>query len=455
MVKRTESETDPTKKINADFMANYDPDGATPLMASISSINVYDTAYTSDVKIVGIVNDKTNIDQYKNMTDEEILKLEDKMISIDNVLKYGWTRLVYTTEGRYKAILENSYTDIYYYLKMDGVENTPSFSSGSFRNFLDAEDFEEAAMQYYYQYEGWTKWDPVENETVPNPDAEGFVAYTKEMFYEDREFHAVKTGADIFNLGKDEIIIQEWMVDGEIADYQAALDAGLTVKLTADYQGKEVIREFKVVGICEYNMYVSEALAEELKPLFAGCPFAVSALTGDESLDKAFVERLELFNDAGVKYSIQNSSTPMLDMLEEILLMMTSVFVWVALGFAVFASLMLMNFISTSISYKKREIGVLRALGARGSDVFGIFFNESLIIATINFVLSTIATFVVCGVLNGIVLEAMPVDVVLLNVGIRQLILIAGVSVLSAFLGSFIPTSKISKKRPIDAINNR
>ena len=31
---------------------------------------------------------------------------------------------------------------------------------------------------------------------------------------------------------------------------------------------------------------------------------------------------------------------------------------------------------------------ILRALGARGSDVFGIFFNESLVIALINFTLA-------------------------------------------------------------------
>ena len=454
MVKRTEGNTEESKKIKADFMGNYNPDGATPMLVSISSISAYDTIYTGDVKIVGIVNDKTDLEKYKTMTDEEILKLEDDMIDLNKVLKYSWTRLVYTTQGRYNAILDNSYTDIYYYLKIDGIEDSSSFSKGSFNDPLDQADFESSAENWYRNNNLWD-YDEGTGTWGPDTDNPDFVEYNMDMFYEDRGFVSIKTGVDIFNLKKDEVIINEWMVEGEFANYQAALDAGLTVKLTTDYQGSDVVKEFKVVGICEHTMYASEALTEELKPLFAGCPFAVSSLTGDESLDKPFVERLELFNDVGVKYSIQNSSTPMLDMLEEILLMMTSIFVWVALGFAVFASLMLMNFISTSISYKKREIGVLRALGARGSDVFGIFFNESLIIATINFVLSTIATFVVCGVLNGIVLEAMPVDVVLLNVGIRQLILIAGVSVLSAFLGSFIPTSKISKKRPIDAINNR
>ena len=292
-------------------------------------------------------------------------------------------------------------------------------------------------------------------EWVVDTESPNYVEYTMEDFYEDKQIIAVKTGKDIFNLAKDEIIVSEYLLKESVANYQAAIDAGLTVKLSSDWDGKDVIREFKVVGVHEYSYYVSPELAEEMKPLFAGYSFAVSALTGNAELDEAFVNRLETFDDNGIKYRIQNSSTPMLNMLEEILLMMTGVFVWVALGFAVFASLMLMNFISTSISYKKREIGVLRALGARGSDVFGIFFNESMIIAAINFVLSTVATFVVCTVLNNIVLASLPVDIVLLNVGIRQLILIAGVSVLSAFLGSFIPTSKISRKRPIDAINNR
>ena len=155
------------------------------------------------------------------------------------------------------------------------------------------------------------------------------------------------------------------------------------------------------------------------------------------------------------KFAVQGATTSTLDILDEILDMMTSVFVWVALGFAIFASLMLMNFISTSISYKKREIGVLRALGARGSDIFGIFFNESMIIAMINFVLATIATFIACSCINAAVLAKLPVEIVLLNVSIRQMALILGVSVASAFVGSFLPTFKISRKKPIDAINNR
>ena len=113
------------------------------------------------------------------------------------------------------------------------------------------------------------------------------------------------------------------------------------------------------------------------------------------------------------------------------------------------------NFISVSINYKKREIGILRAVGARGGDVFGIFFNESLIITAINFVLSSVATFVAAFVINKAIRSEYNFTLTLLSVGIRQFALILGVGVLVAFIGSYLPVMRIARKRPIDAIQNR
>ena len=461
MVKRTSENTDESKKIKADFEANY---ASTGLMVSIDGFDQSGWGLYN-IKIVGVIDDKTDLSTYINMSDEDLMKDE----SLESVLKYGFTNLVYTTIEKYNTILENSSADIYYYLNFGfGDGSSQTFSKYNLENRLTESEFYNSQERYYHEdwssgnHKWWNSYEKrvkTESEMISEYGEGNYPAkpedYTMDMFYEDKELLAVKAGVDIFNLKKDEIIVYEWCVKDHLVDYQKALDEGLTVKLTDSWDSDVAVKEFKVVGISNYSFYCSEALEEELKPLFAGYDFAVSVLTGDNSVDEAFVKRLETFDEHKIRFTIQNASTPMLDMLEDILLMMTSVFVWVALGFAVFASLMLMNFISTSISYKKREIGVLRALGARGSDVFGIFFNESLIIAAINFVLSSIATIIICNVLNGIVLAKLPVDITLLNAGIRQIVLIMGVSVLSAFLGSFLPTFKISRKRPIDAINNR
>ena len=67
---------------------------------------------------------------------------------------------------------------------------------------------------------------------------------------------------------------------------------------------------------------------------------------------------------------------------------------------AVFSGLMLLNFISTSISNKQKEIGILRAVGARGSDVFKIFFSEAAIICLICVALSIVLSGVGCYIFN-------------------------------------------------------
>jgi ABC-type lipoprotein release transport system permease subunit len=55
---------------------------------------------------------------------------------------------------------------------------------------------------------------------------------------------------------------------------------------------------------------------------------------------------------------------------------------------------MLLNFISVSIANKKKDIGILRAIGARKIDVFKIFFSEALFIGVVCSLLAIIGTFV-------------------------------------------------------------
>ena len=124
-------------------------------------------------------------------------------------------------------------------------------------------------------------------------------------------------------------------------------------------------------------------------------------------------------------------------------------------GFAVFAMIMLSNFIATSISYKKQEIGILRAIGARSNDVFRIFFLESFIIAMINFVLSTIGTGVATAIINGMFRKKAGILITILNFGPRQILLLLVISIGVAAVASFIPVYKIASKRPIEAIRNR
>ena len=177
--------------------------------------------------------------------------------------------------------------------------------------------------------------------------------------------------------------------------------------------------------------------------------------------DRAGVHEISKFSyenshyDGMARFALRNSVTEELSYIDDILEVLGQVFLYVGLGLALFASLMLSNFIATSISHKKQEIGILRAIGSRSSDVFMIFFAESFIISMINFVHSVVPTAVVVFVLNNIFRNKIGLLITFLRFGIRQIGLLLGVSLLVAIIATFFPVKKIASMKPIDAIKNR
>lgn len=247
----------------------------------------------------------------------------------------------------------------------------------------------------------------------------------------------------------------------------------LSVKYYQD--GNELTRSFnncKVVGIFEstsstdgllicdalYNAHIEYRDAvgyyySEYADHTAGIySFVIAPMPENESDIRKLVE-IGYAEGDDIIFKMQNQVINSLEFFNEFIEMGAKIFVYVGLGFALFAALMMMNFISTSISYKRREIGILRAVGARSSDVFQIFFSEALIIALINYVLSVIATILSVTVLN-IAVRNEGINVTLLSFGIRQIILMLLISVFVAALASFLPVWSIAKRKPVDAIKN-
>ena len=126
-----------------------------------------------------------------------------------------------------------------------------------------------------------------------------------------------------------------------------------------------------------------------------------------------------------------------------------------AIGFAFFAAIMFCNFIVTSINNKQHEIGILRAVGARSMDILKIFFNESLVIALINWLLSCLMCYLGVNFFNHYINSEFQVIVTVLNFGMIEILLLLFISLAIAFVSSFLPVYRISRKKPIDAIKDR
>lgn len=127
-------------------------------------------------------------------------------------------------------------------------------------------------------------------------------------------------------------------------------------------------------------------------------------------------------------------------------------FLWTGIVLAVFSTLLLSNFISLSISNKKKEIGILRAVGAREGDVFKIFIAESLTIVIICSILALVGTAFVCYALNSSVLEKFGFAILVIT--FQTILLIFIIGILVAIFATLLPVLKIARKKPVDTIRS-
>lgn len=129
-------------------------------------------------------------------------------------------------------------------------------------------------------------------------------------------------------------------------------------------------------------------------------------------------------------------------------------FVYVGLVFMAFSVLQLLNFITASVSAKKKEIGILRAIGARKADVFNIFMAESAVIAGICLFLACVGTLICTEVLNAALGSRFGLAATVFVFGPVPTLLMAGIAVFVALAGTFFPVYIYALKNPVDIIRS-
>ncbi len=152
-------------------------------------------------------------------------------------------------------------------------------------------------------------------------------------------------------------------------------------------------------------------------------------------------------------YSVEGRNEGELSIVDSLMGTFVSIFYIVAAVLAVFVILLLYNFMSTSVVNKKKEIGILRAIGARGMDVAKIFIVEALLIGAIVLAIVFPTIIVLTDVLQNALLSAVAVKIISFKV--RQVFTITGITLLILIISSVIPVARISSKKPIDAILNK
>ncbi len=165
----------------------------------------------------------------------------------------------------------------------------------------------------------------------------------------------------------------------------------------------------------------------------------------------------EKFFNYSEENGISNASNTVgffIDMFYNVSTELSSIFIWVSIGIAGFAALLLFLNISNSVIAKTNDIGTLRAIGARGSDVSRIFVFEGLIVGILTFILSTTSLYLITSKLNGELQDSLGLQLSLFNPNMIILLEMFALAIGVVLLASWLPVKRVSRMKPIDAIKS-
>lgn len=191
-----------------------------------------------------------------------------------------------------------------------------------------------------------------------------------------------------------------------------------------------------------------ERLSEGRGGLYA---YAIVSLPREKAALRQFLATCSATTD-DIRYAVVKDTTLQIDTLAGSLTTATRLLRYVGLALTVFAALLMFQFISVSIAGRKRQIGIMRALGAGQGDVFRIFLYESLLTAALNALLSCLLVFAAATAANQVLAAQYGLLFSLLQPGIRQVALLVLLSFGVALVSCYIPIRRIARQKPVDAI---
>ncbi len=209
-----------------------------------------------------------------------------------------------------------------------------------------------------------------------------------------------------------------------------------------------------------YNQFciVSDSLYEQVYAKLKSIKPEISTLyvkTPDKARDVLNIATAcEKLSSEKINYSIVSFIYGEMELVDELVTIFRPTFTSLGIFMAIFATMLFSVFIGNSISYKKREIGILRAIGARRQDVFRIFMSESGMIALVNGLLVFLVVSLATSILNRQVMFG-ALNIALLHFGIRQILLVLALSFGFAFIATVLPVWLFARKNPVDIITDR
>ena len=116
----------------------------------------------------------------------------------------------------------------------------------------------------------------------------------------------------------------------------------------------------------------------------------------------------------------------------------------------VVSSIMILVVLYISVVERTKEIGLLRAIGARSKDVKRIFVLEAFFIGLSSGVIGLIGSYVISIFVNKASIQMF--DMKVMNITVWYALAGVGVSIIVSMLSGLFPANKAAKLDPVDSL---
>lgn len=247
---------------------------------------------------------------------------------------------------------------------------------------------------------------------------------------------------------------------------QAELDVATTIlfqstewtrlKLSLDKghirAGISNVYEVEIVGLVPgYDTWVSDDFYQNIQTTMSVYPYSsvLISLSNNAAKDAAFLQNLKTPSDT---YTLQNEIEYMMINNNNGFVLAKRTFVWFSLSFALFSGILFYKFISNSIIHKKKDIGILRALGGSRRDVMKIFLTETLSMAVIVICMSFLSSMVLVHYFDQFVTSFYGLEVSLIWVEWKQFLRLGLLATVVSLVSTYLPIYRYSNQKPVDVI---
>ena len=238
-----------------------------------------------------------------------------------------------------------------------------------------------------------------------------------------------------------------------LSDRAAQSDVAEALTATAHQSGNDTMYYNILECGAEIDAETYMSLMRELGIADTDNPVTINIYANSLS-DKAAIEQFiaDYNAESGSTVKYTDDLGTMMTYVDSLTGTVTGVLVGFAAISLIVSSIMIAIIIYTSVLERRKEIGVLRSLGARKKDISRVFISESALIGLVAGILGVIIAAILFMPINLVMQHYLHVGN-LLQIEWWHAVMMIGISVVLAILAGFIPSRIASKKDPVTCLH--